>query len=440
MRTVKLTALGAFLGLALAGCTSAEKKAADAADRAQRVPLIASDQELVSDPAYASMSVFLPTASDDIDWPQAGGNAEKRPGNRVGAKDFEIAWKKKVAQGSSRTKRLITAPVATADSLYILDSEQTVKALNKSGSVVWSKKLEPPRKRDKLAVGGGLGVADQKIIVTSGYGYVVALDINSGAEIWKRETQAPITGSPTIAGNYAYVTSSNNEIYVFNLSDGSIEWSDQAIAESARVLSAPSPAISGDLLAAPFSSGEVIAYLPGNGRRLWSDSLTRGGRFTPISAINDIAGNPVIDAGAVFAASQSGVLVSIDAVSGTRLWEKSFGSINTPALTGQFVFAVNVDGQLACFDKSTGGVVWVKQLKQFEKEKKRKNRVVWTGPVIASDRVILASSEGKVIAIDPQTGEVVDELKVGDAVYIEPIVAHEHVYLLSDDGDLIAIR
>ncbi|ACT59638.1 outer membrane protein assembly factor BamB family protein [Hirschia baltica] len=440
MRHFKKIALGIVLCVALAGCQSAKKREADAAERAQRVPLIAADADLSPDVAYATMSVYLPAAAQGLPWTQSGGNAQKNPGNRVGGDEFKIAWKKKVGSGSSRTRRLIAPPVANQDGLFIIDSEQTVRAVSKSGSAVWSVKLEPPRKRDKLAVGGGLAVAGDRIIVTSGYGYVVALDINSGAELWKRETQAPITGSPTIEGDYAYITSSNNEIYVLSLSDGSIEWSDQAIAESARVLSSPSPAISGDLLAAPFSSGEVIAYVPSNGRRLWSDSLTRGGRFTPISAINDIAGNPVIDSGAVFAASQSGVLVSIDAVSGTRLWEKPFGSIHSPALSGQFVFAISVDGQLACFDKNTGGVVWVKQLQQFKKEKKRKNRIVWAGPVIASDRIIVASSQGKVLAIDPQTGEVVNELKVGDAVYIEPIVAHEHVYLLSDKGDLIAIR
>lgn len=440
MRNIQKIALSAMLCLALTACTSAKKKAADEADRAQRVPLIAADVDLEADVNYATMSVYLPAASDDTTWTQSGANSQKNPGNRVGATEFEVAWKKGVANGSSRTKRLISSPVATEDAIYILDSDQKVHALNLKGSSIWQTKLEPPRKRDKIAVGGGLGVAGDKIIVTSGFGYVVALDKASGRQLWKRETQAPITGSPTVEGNYAYITSSNNEIFVLNITDGSIEWSDQAIAESARVLSSPSPAISGDLLAAPFSSGEVIAYLPGNGRRLWSDSLTRGGRFTPISAINDIAGNPVIDAGSVYAASQSGVLVSIDAVSGTRLWEKPFGSIHSPALSGQFVFAVSVDGQLACFDKSTGGVIWVKQMRQFKKEKKRKGRIVWAGPVVASGRIILASSEGNVIAIDPETGNIEKELKIGDAVYIEPIVAHEHVYLLTDKGNLVAIR
>ena len=267
-----------------------------------------------------------------------------------------------------------------------------------------------------------------------------AFDIRNGVELWRRMTQAPVTGAPTVDDNFAYITSSNNEIYVVRLGNGDIIWSDQAIAETARVQGAPSPALSTDILVAPFSSGELIAYLPANGRRLWSTSLSQSSGFTPISAINDIAGRPVLSEGAIYAASQSGVLAAIDQVSGGLRWSKPFGSIQTPAVSGQFVFAVNTDGQLACFDKNDGGVIWVTQLDQFRNEKKRKDRIVWTGPVIASGKIVLASSQGRLVSIDPQTGAVLEDLKVGDPIYVEPIIANERIYVLTDDGDLASVR
>jgi outer membrane protein assembly factor BamB len=358
----------------------------------------------------------------------------------VGGEAFDIAWKRSVGKGSTRKLRLSSPPIASDDAIYILDSSQTIRALDLSGRQKWSTQLKSEYKRDKYAVGGGIALAGDKLIVTSGYGYVTALSLGSGDELWKRTTQAPVTGAPTVDDQYAYFTSSNNEIYVVSLDTGDIVWTDQAIAESARILKTPSPAKTDGLLAVPFSSGEMIAYVPENGRRLWSDSLTRGGRFTPISAINDIAGRPVLDSGAVYAASQSGVLVSIDEISGTRLWSKPLSSIQTPAISGQFLFAVGIDGMVVCFDKSTGGVIWTKKLRRFEDEKDRKGKIVWTGPVIASNHVVLASSSGKAVALDPQSGEIVKEIKVGGSVYIEPIVAHGRVYLLTDDADLVAIE
>jgi outer membrane protein assembly factor BamB len=79
-------------------------------------------------------------------------------------------------------------------------------------------------------------------------------------------------------------------------------------------------------------------------------------------------------------------------------------------------------------------------LRRFEDEKDRKGKIVWTGPVIASNDVVLASSSGKAVALDPQSGEIVKEIKVGGSVYIEPIVAHGRVYILTDDADLVAIE
>lgn len=57
-----------------------------------------------------------------------------------------------------------------------------------------------------------------------------------------------------------------------------------------------------------------------NGQRFWDDALARLGRFTPISATNDIAGCTDTDASRVFVANQSGMLLSIEVRSGGRVW------------------------------------------------------------------------------------------------------------------------
>src|SRR5690606_16961825 len=117
----------------------------------------------------------------------------------------------------------------------------------------------------------------------SGYGYIEAMSLADGKRIWRRRVDSPMSGSPAILGDRAFITSSNNDFYAIDIDTGEIIWSDQAIAESARVLSSPSPAVTSDILTVPYSSGELIAYLPANGRRLWADTLTTVGRYTPLS-------------------------------------------------------------------------------------------------------------------------------------------------------------
>ena len=95
---------------------------------------------------------------------------------------------------------------------------------------------------------------------------------------------------------------------------------------------------------------------------------------------------------------------------------------------------------MVCFDAASGQVVWVTQLEQYRNDEKKRGRITYSGPLIASDRVLTVSSEGQLIALDPQTGTEVKRLRLGDNVYIEPIAVQGRVYVLTDDARLIAVR
>jgi outer membrane protein assembly factor BamB len=431
------------VALALAGCGlfGGGKKPLSPEEIAARITVNPLRENLTPDPALAGMTITLPEATPATDWTQAGVNANKMPGHLDAGKEFRIDWRAGVA-GTSQSRRLVAAPVAKDGVIYVIDANQVVSAFSTdNGRRVWERKLESSNeKRDNHAVGGGLAIAGDRLIVSSGYAYIEALALSDGKQLWQRRVDSPMSGSPAILGNRAFVTSSNNDFYAIDIATGEIMWSDQAIAETARVLSSPSPAVTSDILAVPYSSGELIAYLPANGTRLWSDTLTTVGRYTPLSVINDIAGRPSILDGVVYAASHSGVLAAIDARSGARLWETVFGSRVGPVIAGELLFVVGTGGKVACFNRLDGKVVWVRDLPEFKNVKQKKNRIVWTGPLIASNRLILTSSDGDVIALSPQNGETVADLKVGQPVYIEPIAASGKIFVLTDKGTLVAIR
>ncbi len=410
-------------------------------EKAGRITMVLGDEELVASSELASTPITLPEARVSENWPQAGANASKVIGHVSAAPDFQIAWRADVGKGSGLKSALTTAPIASATRIYVLDAAQTVRAVDiNSGRTQWAKKLEGLTRRDKVATGGGMALEGDTLIVASGLGFVAALDASNGSERWKRRMDAPMTGSPTIKDGRIFVSSNNNEIYALDLSTGEIDWSDQAIAESARVLGSPSPAAVEDFIIAPYSSGEIIAYLASNGQRLWTEALSRSGKFTPISDINDIGARPVLAGGLVFATSQSGILVAIDGRSGSRVWAKPIGSTQAPAVVGNYVFIMGVDGNLACLDGGTGEAYWVQQLPQYRKEEKKKGKISYAGPIIASGRVVVASSEGDILAFSAQTGEEVGRLKAGQSIFLEPIAVGGKLFFLTDEARLIAVQ
>lgn len=459
MKSIKIIGATTIASVMLASCSTVEKlnpfggneekEIADAAEKAGRISMVSADDQLQADPDLISTAVILPDAVSVTAWPEAGRVPTKVLGHVEAGANFDEAWKWSKAEGSSNTRSLTVAPIAVNGEVFVFDADQTVHAVNAdTGKSSWSYEVKSGNKKDQRAFGGGLAATEGLLIVASGFGKVIALDINTGSELWVQDMMTPMTGSPTIIGQRIFLASNNNEFFALRLSDGEIEWTDQAIAESARVLSSPSPAGIEDFIVAPYSSGEVIAYLPSNGRRLWTDSLTRAGRFTPISAINDIASRPVLTNGLVFASSQSGVLAAIDGRTGTRVWSLPFGSTQAPVIVGEFLFAVGVDADLICVEAATGRVVWVQRLQQYAKEEKKKGRISYSGPLVASNRLVVLSSDGRIIAFSPQTGDVIEEkslVKTGrfgaDAgFFLEPIAYDGKILALADNGTLFAIR
>ena len=68
-------------------------------------------------------------------------------------------------------------------------------------------------------------------------------------------------------------------------------------------------------------------------------------------------------------------------------------------------------------------------------------QIRWTGPILVSDRLLLASSEGEVISVSPyHAARSWARPSVGGAVSVPPAVADGTVYFLTDDAELLAFR
>jgi outer membrane protein assembly factor BamB len=406
-----------------------------------RVSILAFEQQLTPDAALQGRAITTPPPVDMVDWSQPGGTADNSPPNSAGAAALERAWTANLGEGSTDRVQIAAPPVIADGRLYFLDGDHRVHAISAAdGDRLWTESLRPEDSRDRTARGGGVAAFGNRVFVTTGFGFIAALNGDTGEQVWRTDGGAPFQSAPTVAGGRVYATTNDSELMAFDVTTGAVQWNYQAIAEPARILSASSVAVDNDSVVAPFASGEVVALLGANGRRLWSDSLSRSGRLTSLSAINDIAGRPVVDGGAVYAASHSGVLAAIDLRSGQRIWARTFASTQTPWVSGPVLYAVSVDGELVAFDRMTGNIYWMQQLRRYRDEEDRTGRVSWTGPIMVGSRLVLANSLGDVIAVSPENGSTVATARVGEAVFIPPVAANGQIYIVTDDARLVVFR
>jgi len=277
---------------------------------------------------------------------------------------------------------------------------------------------------------------------------MTALDQATGAVQWTTPVDVPIHGAPTVSGSRVFVVDVENQIAAFDVNTGQQDWSYRGIPEPARILRASSPAVTGDTVIAPFSSGELIALRASTGQALWNQALSRTSRTSALSEIRDIAGRPVISRGVVYAVSHSGQMAAIDVRTGQPRWELPVAGVNAPLVVGDVVYVVSKTGELTVINRESGQVYWNRDLNEGRTRKEGGflgffDRVVtpkWSGPLLASNRLLLVNSDGDLVALDPKTGEQTASLNLGGPAFIAPAAYNGALYVLTDRGVLVSIR
>lgn len=433
-----LLALSLVSGCSILGGGDDDKKTTPTLGK--RTNILTGESGADVDPALAAVAVILPAPTANADWPQSGGNASKSVGHVALGGSLTRAWTASI-KGTSKRARLAAAPVVAGGKLFAVDTEAVVHAFDAiSGSKIWSMQIEVKGDGSSSLFGGGVSAQGNMVYATNGVGDVVALNADNGSQVWKTRPAGPLRGSPTISNGNVYVMTQDNQIYALGQTDGAVQWNEAGTVGLAGIFGVAAPAAGQGTVIAGYSSGELTAYRYENGRNLWNDALARTSISTSVATLSDIDADPVIDRGRVFALGQGGRMAAYELVTGQRIWELNIAGIATPVVSGEWVFVLTDDAKLLCIARPTGKVRWISKLAAFKNEKKKKNPINWTGPVLAGNRLIVASTEGDVVAISPGEGSSQTLFDLNDGVSLPPVVAGGMIYFLDDSGRISAFR
>ncbi|MEM7696267.1 MAG: PQQ-binding-like beta-propeller repeat protein [Pseudomonadota bacterium] len=382
-------------------------------------------------------------ARANAEWPQPGGNAQNAPGHLAFDGSGSRVWRAQVGGSvlsglsfARGTIRITAKPVVAGDRIFVYSPDGSVTALSAaSGGKVWRTNLRPDGEGDP-APGGGVTVANGRVFVATGYSEAVALNAQNGKVIWRKDLFQPARGAPTAGAGKVFVVSQKNQVFALNQSDGERAFEYSGIPEQAGLLAASSPAVSGDKVVIPYSSGEVMAFSVKSGEPTWQNFVVRPQRTLAVAGLNDVSGSPVIDRGTVFATSVAGRTIAIDLADGTKRWERNVGSAHTPTVSGDAVFVVDLADRMVALDRGSGQTLWMTELPK----PKRKRDDNYAGPLLAGGALWAVSNDGRLAKVDPASGQLVGDTTIGSSAYSAPIVAGGRMFIVSDAGEITALR
>lgn len=468
----RLSLLACITGmLALAGCQQLDavgeltngwfSGAKKSNIKGERISVMAAEESVKTDPDLAKAKVVLPPPYRNDAWPEPGGYAANAMYHLKAEGSLAAAWQADAGKGSDDDSKLTAPPIVADGRIFVLDAAAHVYAFSaRDGQPIWDKDLAPKGPDDSVlgilpnphlfgenmtidpskGFGGGTAYDAGKLFVSTGFGSVFALEAGDGRQLWKNDLGVPVVNAPTANGGRVFVSSEDNHFYALAEKDGRMLWDHQGISESAGILTSTSAAVSGDYVVVPYSSGELFAIRVDDGRPAWNDMLTRSGTTTALSELDDIAGRPVVDRDMVFAISHSGIMAAINLNTGERVWSRDVGGIQTPWVAGDYLYVLTTDAQVLCLSRKDGRVKWIHRLTRWQDPEDKEDPITWSGPVLVSDRLILASSDGYAVSLSPYTGGLLGKISIPDGTFIPPVVANGTLYFLTNSAQLVALR
>src|SRR3546814_13785225 len=129
-------------------------------------------------------------------------------------------------------------------------------------------------------------------------------------------------------------------------------------------------------------------------------------------------------------------MVALELNTGQRIWEINIAGISTPWVAGEWIFVVTDQGQLLAVARSSGRVKWMTQLPRWQDEDDKKGALSWVGPVLAGERLILASTDGRIVNVAPYDGSLQSTVAKNMPVHLPLAVAGSTPYTLHANARL----
>ncbi|OQW54271.1 MAG: hypothetical protein A4S09_06120 [Proteobacteria bacterium SG_bin7] len=348
---------------------------------------------------------------------------------------------------------------------------QHLKAPNSSlveFSAKWNQSTEPddyyfnpPLHRMRPLVYG------DNVIGGNGLDSISSYDSQSGKRNWRLEVSGGVEGGAAVDGNTVYFGGNDGNFYAVNADTGIIKWK---VAVNTEVLAAP--LVSSEKIFFVGGNNIVLALKKSDGSKIWGYHRQQPSYFSVRAAAT-----PLEHGGQLYLGTADGFFVSLNANSGSLLWErqlntnKKFKDVDaTPILDNDRIYVSSFDGALYCLELNSGKVIWkydeggyappliidetlfyATTTRKFVALNKLNGKVIWklenlngiaTAPGLMNGKIFFGESSGDVKLISPKDGKLTASFRPGRGLIAAPVYSEKSqlLYFISNGGNLIALR
>ncbi|WHQ47049.1 MAG: PQQ-binding-like beta-propeller repeat protein [Candidatus Midichloria sp.] len=329
-------------------------------------------------------------------------------------------------------------PLATKNKVIILTSKGELIAYNLDlNKKLWSKSLN--NKSNSLTTVGKIIEENGVLYVTYGVNKLVAVDSQSGKEIWVTKFNDVVKGRPVIHGDRIFIHSAHNEIYALKKSDGTIIWRHIDAGYVQSTVADFAPVVYNKNVIFQVANNEIIALdiEKGTVNKIFVIHNQYG--FKNSETHKYIPNHFFIENDVIYATSKDGKLMAIDYQTQEKLWQQEINSSTKFLVYNKVIYVITDKDELAVLNKKTGQIEYMIDLNSCIKAKNNYHR--WTKPVIYNKNSILITSyDGYLLKFNIYSGRLLASVVDMEFVTSSPAVFGDYIYIISNNGNIYKYR
>jgi outer membrane assembly lipoprotein YfgL len=307
--------------------------------------------------------------------------------------------------------------------VFLASGDGDVVALQAdSGAEVW-------RARAGGAIAAGVGSDGRYTSVVTRGNEVVTFD--RGREIWRKRVSSSVVTPPLVAGERVFVVGVDRAVQAFDALDGRRLWTlsrpgDALTLAQAGVVTA----FHNSLLV---GQGQRLTALdPLRGSILWEVAMASPRGSNEVERLADLIGPAVRSGDSVCARAFQAAVACADAARGALLWSRNVGGLQAVAGDAEAVVGADASDRITAWRATSGDVLWTNEKLLY----RGLSGGVAMGPVI-----VFGDAEGYLHFLSGSSGETQLRLATdGKPVIGTPVVSGSTLLVTTKDGGVHAFR
>lgn len=350
----------------------------------------------------------------------------------------DVIWDYQVGDGVEHYYSRLRPAVAYGK-LYAASRFGDVVALDlETGDEIWEQDVTHKKpgwlfdERINAMISGGITVRYKQVFFGTEKGRVISLDAETGELLWDVEVDAEVLAPPTVDQSVVVVNTGSGKLFGLDAASGEQLWTFQQELPSLTLRGVSSVATAQGGIILGKANGKIAALSITNGIEYWEQDAAPPKSGSDLDRIVDVDADPVVIAGVIYAVAYNGYLQALEMRSGRALWQREYSSYRGFSIDGFNLYLSDYKGHVYAIDRRTGLELW--------SNRELENRGV-TEPVPFGNYVVVGDFESYLHWLDPQTGALVARLEAGDdGLYSSAVVVGETLYVQSRDGTVSAVR